>query len=155
MSKFLVRTLATLQSWRWALWRHKQIPRTGEKTLTTRTENSELRFGWKNFNLKSYKLEIWTWVNFSYVKVSFTNKPPLLNNIKYERRKDWGIWDKCSGEVPTDVILLLFFFCCCCLNFWGFCLFLAVKPHENKWSPCLWDISLSLLWTHVVTFWRT
>lgn len=43
-------------------------PQNWRKDLTTRTENSELRrFGWKNFNLKSYKLEIWTWVNVPYI----------------------------------------------------------------------------------------
>lgn len=132
MSKVLVRTLATLQSWRWALWRHKQIPRTGEKTLTTRTENSELRrFGWKNFNLKSYKLEIWTWVNFSYVKVSFTNKPPLLNNIKYERRKDS---EESEINVRGKFLLTLFCWFFLLFAFWGV---LFVSSCKTSWKQMI------------------
>lgn len=34
------------------------------------------------------------------------------------------------GEVPTGIILLFFFLLL--FEFWGFCLFQAVKPQENK-----------------------
>lgn len=80
---------------------------------------------------------------------AFLYFPELLQWIwtlnKKGKKTKFIIW----GKFLLTYFAVFFFFFCLFVCFW------AVKPHENKWSPCHCDISFPHFWNHILTFWRT